>query len=158
MPDERHFLLQRVQPAMVGLIDGSLSTLAPIFGIVFYTHHPHTAFIAGLSTSIGAAISMAFSEGLSDTGTITGRGSPLMRGLITGGATFIGGILHTLPFLLPNYHVAVGAAVVVVAFELIMLAVIRWRFFETGFVRSLLAVSIGGAVIAVVGALIGSLG
>ena len=83
MSDERHFLLQRVQPAMVGLIDGSLSTLAPIFGIVFYTHHPHTAFIAGLSTSIGAAISMAFSEALSDTGTITGRGSPLARGLIT---------------------------------------------------------------------------
>jgi erythrin-vacuolar iron transport family protein len=158
MPDERHFLLQRVQPAMVGLIDGSLSTLAPIFGIVFYTHHPHTAFIAGLSTSIGAAISMAFSEGLSDTGTITGRGSPLTRGLITGGATFMGGILHTLPFLIPNYRAAVGAAVVIVAFELIMLAVIRWRFFETGFVRSLLAVSIGGAVIAVAGALIGSLG
>jgi len=158
MPDERHFLLQRVQPAMVGLIDGSLSTLAPIFGIVFYTHHPHTAFIAGLSTSIGAAISMAFSEALSDTGTITGRGSPLARGLITGAATFVGGILHTLPFLIPEYHAAVFAAAVVVAFELVMLAVIRWRFFETSFVRSLLAVSIGGAVIAVVGALIGSLG
>ena len=158
MSEEHHFLLQRVQPAMVGLIDGSLSTLAPIFGIVFYTHKPHTAFIAGLATSIGAAISMAFSEGLSDTGEITGRGSPMTRGTITGGGTFLGGILHTLPFLIPNYHAAVVAAVIVVAFELVMLAVIRWKFFQTGFVRSLVAVSIGGAIIAVVGALIGSAG
>ena len=158
MSDEHSFLLQRVQPAMVGLIDGSLSTLAPIFGIVFYTHEPHTAFIAGLATSIGAAISMAFSEGLSDTGELTGRGSPVMRGSITGVGTFVGGILHTLPFLIPNYHAAVVAAVIVVGFELVMLAVIRWKFFETGFMRSLAAVSLGGAVIAIVGALIGSAG
>jgi VIT1/CCC1 family predicted Fe2+/Mn2+ transporter len=143
---------------MIGLIDGSLSTLAPIFGIVFYTHEPHTAFIAGLATSIGAAISMAFSEGLSDTGELTGRGNPVTRGLITGAGTFLGGILHTLPFLIASYHAAVVAAVVVVAFELIALAVLRWRFFDTGFTRSLLAISIGGAVIAVVGALIGSAG
>jgi VIT1/CCC1 family predicted Fe2+/Mn2+ transporter len=156
--DKNHFLLQRAQPAMVGLIDGSLSTLAPIFGIAFYTHKPHAAFIAGLATSIGAAISMAFSEGLSDTGELTGRGSPARRGAITGAGTFVGGILHTLPFLIPSYHVAVVAAAMVVAFELVMLAVIRWKFFETGFVRSLVAVSIGGAVIAVVGALIGSAG
>jgi erythrin-vacuolar iron transport family protein len=158
MPEEHHFLLQRVQPAMVGLIDGSLSTLAPIFGIAFYTHEPHTAFIAGLATSIGAAISMAFSEGLSDTGELTGRGSPVMRGSITGVGTFLGGILHTLPFLIPNYHVAVVAAAIVVGFELVALAVIRWRFFETGFVKSLVAVSAGGAVIAIVGAAIGSAG
>jgi VIT1/CCC1 family predicted Fe2+/Mn2+ transporter len=158
MSDEHSFLLQRVQPAMVGLIDGSLSTLAPIFGIVFYTQRPHTAFIAGLATSIGAAISMAFSEGLSDTGELTGRGSPFSRGVITGVGTFLGGILHTLPFLITNYHAAVIAAVIVVAFELVMLAVIRWKFFDTGFVKSLVAVSIGGAVIAVVGALIGSAG
>jgi VIT1/CCC1 family predicted Fe2+/Mn2+ transporter len=156
--DEHHFLLQRVQPAMVGLIDGSLSTLAPIFGIAFYTHKPHTAFIAGLATSIGAAISMAFSEGLSDTGELTGRGSPQIRGAITGIGTFLGGILHTLPFLITNYHAAVVFAAVVVAFELIALAVIRWRFFQTGFLKSLLAISVGGAVIAVVGALIGSSG
>src|SRR5436305_13930644 len=158
MPEEHLFLLQRVQPAMVGLIDGSLSTLAPIFGIVFYTHRPHAAFIAGLATSIGAAISMAFSEGLSDTGEITGRGSPATRGTITGAGTFLGGILHTLPFLIPNYHAAVVAAAIVVGFELVMLAIIRGRFFQPGFVRSLVAVSIGGAVIAVVGALIGSAG
>ena len=143
---------------MVGLIDRSLSTLAPIFGIAFYTHRPHTAFIAGLATSIGAAISMAFSEGLSDTGELTGRGNPVMRGSITGVGTFLGGILHTLPFLITNYHVAVVAAAIVVGFELVALAVIRWRFFETGFVKSLVAVSAGGAVIAIVGAAIGSAG
>ena len=158
MTYQQHFLLQRVQPAMIGLIDGSLSTLAPIFGIVFYTQKPHTAFIAGLATSIGAAISMAFAEGLSDTGELTGRGSPAIRGTITGVGTFLGGILHTLPFLIANYHVAVVAAVTVVAFELIALAVIRWKFFETGFLKSLVAISIGGAVIALVGALIGSAG
>jgi VIT1/CCC1 family predicted Fe2+/Mn2+ transporter len=158
MPDEHHFLLQRVQPAMVGLIDGSLSTLAPIFGVAFYTHKPHVAFIAGLSTSIGAAISMAFSEALSDTGELTGRGSPWSRGAITGVGTFLGGILHTMPFLIPSYHAAIVAASVVVAFELVVLAVLRWRFFETSFVKSLVAISIGGAVIAVVGALIGSAG
>jgi len=158
LTDEQNFLLQRVQPAMIGLIDGSLSTLAPIFGIVFYTHEPHTAFIAGLATSIGAAISMAFSEGLSDTGELTGRGNPVIRGSITGVGTFLGGILHTLPFLITNYHVAVVAAAIVVGFELVALAVIRWRFFETGFVKSLVAVSAGGAVIAIVGAAIGSAG
>src|ERR1700760_3434905 len=125
---------------MVGLIDGSLSTLAPIFGIVFYTHKPHTAFIAGLATSIGAAISMAFSEGLSDTGELTGRGSPAKRGAITGAGTFLGGILHTLPFLITNYHAAVIAAAIVVAFELIMLAILRWRFFDTSFTKSLVAI------------------
>jgi VIT1/CCC1 family predicted Fe2+/Mn2+ transporter len=156
--DEHSFLLQRVQPAMVGLIDGSLSTLAPIFGLAFYTHNPHDAFIAGLAAGVGAAISMAFSEGLSDTGELTGRGSPVLRGAITGGGTFLGGILHTLPFLIPDYHTAIVAAVVVVAFELVTLAVLRWKFFGTSFVRSLVAVSFAGAVIAVVGALIGSAG
>jgi len=141
---------------MVGLVDGSLSTLAPIFGIAFYTHKPHAAFIAGLATAIGAAISMAFSEGLSDTGELTGRGSPYTRGAITGAGTFLGGILHTLPFLISNYHQAVVSAVVVVGFELIGLAIIRWRFFDTGFLKSLFAVSLGGGIIAVVGALVGS--
>jgi VIT1/CCC1 family predicted Fe2+/Mn2+ transporter len=101
---------------------------------------------------------MAFSEGLSDTGELTGRGSPAQRGTITGAGTFLGGILHTLPFLIPNYHAAVVAAAIVVAFELVVLAILRWRFFDTGFVKSLVAVSIGGGVIAVVGALIGSAG
>jgi VIT1/CCC1 family predicted Fe2+/Mn2+ transporter len=153
---EQHFLLQRVQPAMVGLIDGSLSTLAPIFGIAFYTQQPHAAFVAGLATAIGAGISMAYSEGLSDTGELTGRGNPLVRGLITGVGTFVGGILHTLPFLIPEYHAAVVTAATVVGFELVGLALMRWKFFETSFAKSLLNFVVGGAVIAVVGALVGS--
>jgi VIT1/CCC1 family predicted Fe2+/Mn2+ transporter len=152
------FLLQRVQPAMVGLIDGSLSTLAPIFGIAFYTHKPHAAFVAGLATSIGAGISMAYSEGLSDTGEFTGRGSPMTRGVITGAGTFFGGILHTLPFLIPHYQVAVVTAAIIVAFELVGLAWIRWRFFDTSFTRSLLYITFGGAVIALVGVTVGSVG
>ena len=158
MTGEHSFLLQRVQPAMVGLIDGSLSTLAPIFSVAIYTHEPHAAFIAGLATSIGAGISMAYSEGLSDTGELTGRGKPFTRGLITGVGTFLGGILHTLPFLIPHYQAALVTAAVVVAFELVMLAWIRWRFFETSFVKSLGYITFGGAVIAVVGATIGGAG
>src|SRR5947199_6969061 len=128
---DHQFLLQRVQPAMIGLIDGSLSTLAPIFAIALHTHNTSDAFIAGVATAIGAGISMAFSEGLSDTGELTGRGSPLVRGSITGVGTFIGGILHTLPFLIPTYHLALIVAAFVVGFELIALAWLRWRFFQT---------------------------
>jgi VIT1/CCC1 family predicted Fe2+/Mn2+ transporter len=150
------FLLQRVQPAMIGLIDGSLSTLAPIFAIALHTQKPYDAFIAGVATAIGAGISMAFSEGLSDTGELTGRGSPIVRGSITGVGTFIGGILHTLPFLIPTYHVAIIAAIVVVAFELVALAYLRWHFFETSFARSFASVTLAGAVIAGVSAGLGS--
>src|ERR671938_925340 len=133
MTHRQVFLLQRVQPAMTGLIDGSLSTLAPIFAVALSTHKPHYAFTAGLATAIGAGVSMAFSEGLSDTGEITGRGSPFTRGAITGAGTFVGGILHTLPFLVPHYEAALVAAVVVIALELLALAWLRWRFFRTGF-------------------------
>src|ERR671926_1661472 len=122
MPAQHTFLLQRVQPAMIGLIDGSLSTLAPIFAIALHTHKPSDAFIAGVATAIGAGISMAFSEGLSDTGELTGRGNPFVRGSITGVGTFIGGILHTLPFLIPHYQAAIILAIAVVAFELLALA------------------------------------
>lgn len=156
MTQEHTFLLQRVQPAMVGLIDGSLSTLAPIFAVVLASHDTRYAFIAGLATSLGAAISMGFSEGLSDTGELTGRGNPALRGAITGVGTFLGGILHTLPFLWNDYHGAIITAAVVVGFELIGLAWIRWRFFETSFVKSLGLVSAAGAIIALVGAVIGA--
>jgi len=140
---------------MVGLIDGSLSTLAPIFGIAFYTHEPHAAFVAGLATSIGAGISMAYSEGLSDTGELTGRGRPLVRGLITGVGTFIGGILPTLPFLIPEYSVALIFAIVVVAFELVALAAIRWRFFKTPFLQSFASIALGGVIIVGISAALG---
>src|SRR5260370_9982373 len=157
MTDEQHaFLLQRVQPAMVGLIDGSLSTLAPIFAAPLHTHKPIDAFIAGIATAIGAGISMAFSEGLSDTGRETGRGNPAVRGSITGIGTFIGGILHTLPFLLPSYHAAIIAAIIVVGFELVALAWLRHRFFAVSFARALATVTLGGVLIAAVSAAVGS--
>jgi VIT1/CCC1 family predicted Fe2+/Mn2+ transporter len=125
---------------MVGLIDGSLSTLAPIFGIALATHDPRFAFIAGLVTALGAAVSMGFSEGLSDTGELTGRGNPLMRGSITGAGTFLGGILHTLPFLIPTFD----------------LAFLRWRYFEDSFIRALGLVTLGGVIIAAVSAGLGA--
>jgi VIT1/CCC1 family predicted Fe2+/Mn2+ transporter len=156
MAVHQEFLLQRVQPAMVGLIDGSLSTLAPIFSIAIVSHNTFYAFIGGLATSIGAGISMAFSEGLSDTGEFTGRGSPMIRGGITGVGTFVGGILHSLPFLIPSYHAALVTAFVVVALELIALAALRARFFSTSFSTSLAAVSLAGAVIVAVSVLLGA--
>jgi VIT1/CCC1 family predicted Fe2+/Mn2+ transporter len=155
MTDRQAFLLQRVQPALTGLIDGSLSTIAPIFSVALYTHKPHVAFIAGTATAIAAGISMAYSEGLSDTGELTGRGNPVMRGGITGMGTFLGGILHTLPFLIPHYHVAIGLAAVVVGFELVVLAWLRWRFFKTSFVSSLAYVTLAGLVIAGISAALG---
>jgi erythrin-vacuolar iron transport family protein len=154
--DKQTFLLQRVQPAMTGLIDGSLSTLAPIFAIALHTHNPFDAFIAGVATAIGAGISMAFSEGLSDTGELTGRGNPFVRGSITGVGTFVGGILHTLPFLIPDYNVAILLAIGVVGFELVALAWLRWRFFQTSFARSFASVTLGGVVIAGVAAALGT--
>jgi VIT1/CCC1 family predicted Fe2+/Mn2+ transporter len=153
---ERSFLLQRAQPAMTGLIDGSLSTLAPIFAVAFATHQPRYAFLAGLATAIGAGVSMAFSEGLSDTGDLTGRGSPYLRGSITGAGTFLGGVLHTLPFLIPQYRVALILAFAVIALELLTLAWIRWRFFSTGFLRSFVSITLGGAIIATVSAALGA--
>jgi hypothetical protein len=152
----KSFLLQRVQPALSGLNDGSLSSLAPIFAVVLATHTPRYAFFAGLATAVGAGISMSFSEGLSDTGELTGRGNPVTRGAITGVGTFLGGALHTLPFLIPAYLLAIEVAVGVIAFELVLLAYLRHRFFMTGFVRSLAAVTLGGALIATVSALLGA--
>jgi VIT1/CCC1 family predicted Fe2+/Mn2+ transporter len=155
---DHSFLLQRVQPALTGLMDGSLSTIAPIFAIAIASRNPHYAFIAGLATSFGAAISMAFAEGLSDTGELTGRGNPAIRGAITGVGTFVGGILHTLPFLIPHYHAALVAAAVVVGFELIALAYVRVHFFKIGFLGSVLSVTLAGALIAVISALLGAAG
>jgi VIT1/CCC1 family predicted Fe2+/Mn2+ transporter len=155
--DQRSFLLQRAQPAMAGLTDGSLSTLAPVFAVALATRQPHYALLAGLATAIGAGVSMAFSEGLSDTGDLTGRGRPYLRGAITGAATFLGGILHTLPFLIPQYHLAVLLALTVIAFELVALAWIRRRLFGAGFGRSLISVTLAGVIIATVGAALGAL-
>jgi erythrin-vacuolar iron transport family protein len=140
---------------MTGLIDGSLSTLAPIFAVALATHVSKFAFFAGLAAAIGAGVSMAFSEGLSDTGELTGRGNAYLRGGITGAGAFLGGILHTLPFLIPEYRTALAVAVVVIAFELVTLSWIRSRFFHTGFLRSFVSVTLGGAIIAAVSAALG---
>jgi VIT1/CCC1 family predicted Fe2+/Mn2+ transporter len=153
---KRAFLLQRAQPALSGLIDGSLSSLAPIFSVALATHTPRYAFFAGLATAIGAGVSMSFSEGLSDTGEDTGRGSPRVRGAITGGGTFIGGFLHTLPFLIPSYTTAIIVAILVVVFELGTLAFLRMRLFSTSFTTSLLNVTLAGVIIAGASAALGS--
>jgi erythrin-vacuolar iron transport family protein len=149
------FLLTRVQPALSGLMDGSLSTLAPIFAVALATHRPLTAFFTGVATALGAGVSMAFSEGLSDTGDLTGRGSPVLRGAITGGGTFAGGIFHTLPFLIPGYGLAISVAVAVVAAELVILAWLRRAFFATSFARSFLAITVGGVIIAALSSVLG---
>jgi erythrin-vacuolar iron transport family protein len=152
----RGFLLRWVQPGLSGLMDGSLSTLAPIFAVVLATHRPLIAFYAGFATALGAGVSMAFSEGLSDTGDLTGRGNPVLRGAVTGLGTFVGGVFHTLPFVMPSYQVAIWAAFVVVAVELLILAALRSVFFETSLARSFLSITVGGAIIAVMSAALGA--
>jgi erythrin-vacuolar iron transport family protein len=151
----RTFLLQRAQPGLSGLMDGSLSTLAPIFAVVLATHRPLTAFYTGLATALGAGVSMAFSEGLSDTGDLTGRGRPILRGAITGGGTFLGGVFHTLPFLISSYHAAIVVAIAVVSTELLLLAWLRHVFFQTEFLRSLVFIAGGGAIICALSATLG---
>jgi hypothetical protein len=143
----RRFLLQKVQPGLAGLMDGAVSTLAPIFATAFATHRPYTAFLVGMAAATGAGISMAFSEALSDDGTITGRGNPVMRGSITGAMTFLGGSLHTLPFLISNLQLALAIAYAVVAVELLAISYIRHRFFGTSRWLSLVQVVGGGALV-----------
>ncbi len=153
----REFLLRVVQPGLAGLMDGSVSTLAPIFATAFVTHHSFTAFLVGLASATGAGISMAFSEALSDSGELTGRGSPVIRGGITGLMTFFGGSLHTLPFLISNIQVALLVAYVVVAFELVLIAAIRHRYFGTNWVLSILQVVGGGALVFAAAVIFGNL-
>jgi VIT1/CCC1 family predicted Fe2+/Mn2+ transporter len=154
----RPFLLQIVQPGLAGLMDGSVSTLAPLFATAFATHRPFTAFLVGLAAAVGAGISMAFAEGLSDDGTITGRGSPLLRGSVTGLMTFLGGIGHALPFLIPNLTVALSIAYVVVAVELAAIAYIRHRYFRVRAWLSVVQVVFGGLLVFAAGVLLGSRG
>lgn len=152
----RDFLLRVVQPGLAGLMDGSVSTLAPIFATAFATHNSFTAFLVGLASATGAGISMAFSEALSDTGEFTGRGSPAIRGGITGIMTFFGGSLHTLPFLIASIRLALIVAYVVVAFELVLIAAIRHRYFGTNWFLSILQVVGGGALVFVAALIFGN--
>lgn len=153
---DRSFLLKVVQPALVGLIDGSVSTLAPLFAAAYASGKPHVAFLVGTAAAIGAGISMAFAEALSDTGEQTGRGHPFVRGAIVGGATFFGGIFHTLPFLLPDLQNALYLAYIVVAIELISIGYIRFHYFRLSFWWSIAQVIFGGALVLAAGILIGA--
>lgn len=153
---DRKFLLQVVQPALIGLIDGSVSTLAPLFAAAYASNNPHVAFLVGAAAAIGAGISMAFAEGLSDTGEHTGRGHPFIRGSIVGITTFFGGILHTLPFLLPSMDAALYLAYAIVAIELLAIGYIRFHYFKLSFWLSVVQVVFGGALVLAAGILIGS--
>jgi VIT1/CCC1 family predicted Fe2+/Mn2+ transporter len=152
--DRRRLVLQRIQPALVGLIDGTISTLAPIFAAAFIAGS-RAALLVGLASALGAAISMGLSEGLSDDGSVTGRGRSVPRGIITGGATFLGGTFHSLPFLISNVTTALAVAYVVVGVELVVIALVRRRFMAVPLPVSLVQVTLGGALVAVVGVLVG---
>ena len=153
--NDKNFLLRVIQPGLAGLMDGSVSTLAPIFATAFATHSSHTVFLIGAASAVGAGISMAFSEGLSDDGKLTGRGNPVFRGFVTGFMTFIGGFLHTLPFLIGNVHTALTLAYFVVGIELVVIALIRHKYFKTSFALSCLQVIVGGGLVFAAGVLIG---
>jgi erythrin-vacuolar iron transport family protein len=156
MSKDNSFLLQIVQPGLAGLMDGSVSTLAPIFATAIATRHPFTAFLVGMATAVGAGISMGFSEALSDDGKLTGRGNPLLRGLVIGAMTFGGGVFHTLPFLVSSVGLALVVALVVVGFELVAIAAIRHRYFNTPLWLSVLQVVGGGILVLAAGWLFGS--
>ena len=151
----RIFVLRIVQPALAGLMDGSVSTLAPVFAAVFATGLSWDAFLVGMAASIGAGISMGFAEALSDNGSLTGRGAPLLRGIICGLATTLGGIGHTLPFLIPNFHTALAVAICVVVLELAVISWIRWKFMDTPLFSAAVQVGFGGALVFATGILIG---
>lgn len=152
----RLFLLQVVQPGLVGLMDGSVSTLAPIFAAAFATNDTWQTFLVGVAASIGAGISMGLAEGLSDDGKLTGRGHPLIRGLASGIMTAVGGLGHTLPFLIADFHTAFVLAVVVVILELGLISWIRWKYMDTPFIRAALQIAVGGLLVFLTGIFIGS--
>jgi erythrin-vacuolar iron transport family protein len=152
----RMFMLQYVQPGLVGLMDGSVSTLAPLFAAAFATHQTWQTFLVGLAASVGAGISMGFAEALSDDGSLTGRGTPWLRGAVCGLMTAIGGLGHTLPYLIPDFWIATTISIVVVIIELAAISWIRWRFMDTSFLGAAFQVMVGGALVFIAGILIGS--
>jgi rubrerythrin len=152
----RMFVLQYVQPGLAGLMDGSVSTLAPLFAAAFATHQTWDAFLVGMAASVGAGISMGFAEALSDDGSLTGRGAPVLRGGVCGVMTAIGGLGHTLPYLIPDFWTATVVSVIVVVLELCAISWIRWRFMDTPFLAAAFQVMVGGALVFIAGILIGS--
>jgi erythrin-vacuolar iron transport family protein len=154
--ERRAFVLRYVQPGLNGLIDGSVSTLAPIFAAAFATHNTWATFLVGMAASVGAGISMAFAEALSDDGQISGRGNPWFRGCVTGAMTALGGLGHTLPFLIPDFRTAITISIVIVFIELWIIAGVRAKFMDTNFFRAAIEVVVGGLIVFAVGILIGS--
>ncbi|MBS0382247.1 MAG: rubrerythrin, partial [Proteobacteria bacterium] len=152
----KRFVLQVIQPGLVGLMDGSVSTLAPVFAAAFATHDSRNAFLVGIAASIGAGISMGFAEALADDGKLSGRGAPLLRGLVCGLMTMAGGLGHTLPYLIPDFWTATAVAVAVVVLELAVIAYIQYRFMETPILSAVAKVMLGGALVLAAGILIGS--
>jgi rubrerythrin len=152
----RMFVLQYVQPGLVGLMDGSVSTLAPLFAAAFATHNTWNTFLVGLAASVGAGISMGFAEALSDDGSLTGRGAPVMRGTVCGVMTTLGGLGHTLPYLIPDFWTATVLAVLVVVLELAAISWIRWRYMDTPLLSAGFQVMVGGALVFLAGILIGN--
>ena len=152
----RMFVLQYVQPGLAGLMDGSVSTLAPLFAAAFATHNTWATFLVGLAAAVGAGISMGFAEALSDDGSLTGRGAPLVRGAVCGVMTALGGLGHTLPYLIPHFYAATALAFVVVAVELAVISWIRTRYMDTPFLQAAFQVVLGGALVFAAGILIGS--
>jgi len=153
--NRRLFVLQIVQPGLAGLMDGSVSTLAPVFAAAFATQNTHDAFLVGLAASVGAGISMGFAEALSDDGSMTGRGKPLLRGIVCGLMTAAGGIGHTLPYLISNFRLATLVAVIIVVIELLAISYIRKRYMDTPFLSAAFQVVVGGALVFLAGILIG---
>jgi rubrerythrin len=152
----RMFVLQYVQPGLAGLMDGSVSTLAPLFAAAFATHNTWETFLVGLAASVGAGISMGFAEALSDDGSLTGRGAPVVRGVVCGVMTALGGLGHTLPYLIPNFWTATALAVAVVIVELAAISYIRHRFMDTPFLQATFQVVVGGVLVFLAGIAIGS--
>src|SRR5215467_6824781 len=152
----RMFVLQYVQPGLAGLMDGSVSTLAPLFAAAFATHNTWETFLVGMAASVGAGISMGFAEALSDDGSLTGRGTPWLRGTVCGVMTAIGGLGHTLPYLIPNFSVATAASFAVVAVELAVISYVRYRYMDTPFLEAAFQVVVGGVLVFAAGILIGS--
>jgi len=152
----RRFVLQIVQPGLVGLMDGSVSTLAPVFAAAFATHNSWNAFLVGMAASVGAGVSMGFAEALADDGKLSGRGTPYLRGLVCGLMTIAGGVGHTLPYLIPDFWTATAVAGVVVVIELLAIAWIQWRYMDTPPLSAVAKVMLGGAIVLALGILIGS--
>jgi hypothetical protein len=152
---KREFILHTIQPGLAGLMDGSVSSLAPLFAAALSTRNTHTTFLVGMATAVGAGISMAFSEALSDDGKLSGRGNPLTRGFVCGLMTFVGAAGHALPFLLPSFHIALVFSMIIVLIELLVIAWVRHAYMDTALLKAAFQIIVGGVIVFLAGILIG---